>query len=114
MNYINFKLNCSSIEPISNYYDVILLESDSSILDRYISFKQVAQQIDHKQYQDIFSESIDILNKYVDDLFLKNLPFFYTNQSNIIYSKLDKDVNTLLEYYTSANYVISKKLSKKY
>ncbi|MDX4057959.1 hypothetical protein Q6A77_04670, partial [Aliarcobacter skirrowii] len=57
INYISFKLNCRYIEPISNYYDILSIESDSSIIDRYITFKQVAQQIDHKEYQDIFLES---------------------------------------------------------
>lgn len=113
MNYVSFRLNCSSIEPISSYFDVISFESDSSILDRYISFKQVAQQIDQEQYQDIFSESIDILNKYVDEVFLNNLHFFYNNQNNIINSDLDKDVNILLEHYTNADYLTSSKLSKK-
>lgn len=111
LNYISFKLNCRSIEPISNYYDILSLESDSSIIDRYITFKQVAQQIDHKEYQDVFLESVNILDKYVDDIFLRNLQFFYNNKSNIIESKLDKDVNLLLEYYTNSDYDICLKLS---
>ena len=115
LDYISFKLNIMKIQQIKDYYNIIYFESNSSIIDKYLTFIKVAQQTVLNEFYDkkIIIESINILSSVITDPYLTNINFYYGISNKLPYRNFDNTVTEIIKNYSNANYKLCIDISLK-
>ncbi|WP_298694463.1 hypothetical protein [uncultured Sulfuricurvum sp.] len=104
IDYLSFKLKTFSIYPIKNYLNVLINETNSSIIDRYNTFLSVCQHLFSIEENEVLISSLKVLEKTIDDPYLKKLMYFTKVTQKFNYDDLSDQVNNVFEDYTKGEY----------
>lgn len=105
--YWSMKLNFFNTPNFSEFSDILIYDSKSSIIDRYLTFIRISQWIalhgtdDHKNM--IFKKLTILINKIQDPL-LNNLLILFDLDTEIVITEKTKETLALLDLYTIGDY----------
>jgi len=114
--YILFKLNSFGTINIENYLGILFHESNSSIIDRYLTFIRIIHLLLSKNpTKDIIDsciKSLSLLVGKINDKKIINLEYLLDLRADIFIDSTSREILKILDNYTIGNYQKSIDLCK--
>jgi hypothetical protein len=107
--YLRFKLNPHGPRRFSRLEQILLIESNSSIVDRLENYIHICQLIisdrNYTQNHDSVKRSLEVLRNRINDYRINTLMFFTGVEDDLKVYKEYEDLMKLIDKYTTGNYV---------
>lgn len=116
IEYFRFKANYFSYTKYNHLPEILFRESNSSIIDRYLTFVRIAQIAITENYTEnqFILYLLKELDKNINDICLKQMICSLDSTFNFHDIDSSTEIIKIIDEYTRGNYLQSKEMSKSY